>query len=337
MPIPREEDEYYGPPKPAAPRPASVGGVTKTWHTTAGPKARPEHQVLNGETVPMDSVFSNGLKYPGDPSTGNPRETAKCTCVMSIGGEVDGTPSYSDPFIDSRLQTGKITLGDEIGTGMNAPQWADVDGVQAVYKWAETNEITADRFVQWLNTEYEVGVDIPRTVVREVDGEFVQLTCKAPGKALAEFAEQGADAWFAEVSDAALVEEQRNMLFLDELTGNVDRTLGNILVTDSNHLIGIDHGLAMDAARLSDATAALQGIRGASELSPYLEQLGGKAMDLSPQMKSTLRRIIDDAENLWTKYGEFAEETGSADVTEAEQAIINMVERAKAMLEKGTL
>lgn len=58
--------------------------VTKTWNTNS-PRARPSHAQMSGQTVPVDSVFSNGMRWPGD--SANPDETAGCTCTMSIGGE----------------------------------------------------------------------------------------------------------------------------------------------------------------------------------------------------------------------------------------------------------
>jgi HK97 family phage portal protein len=57
------------------------GAATKTWIT--GPKARPEHARMNGETVPIDETFSNGMNAPGDPS-GGADEVAGCNCDVSF-------------------------------------------------------------------------------------------------------------------------------------------------------------------------------------------------------------------------------------------------------------
>jgi hypothetical protein len=57
--------------------------LTKTWHTTS--KApRPTHVALDGVSVPFSDTFANGLRFPGDGSTGNAAEVAQCQCVMSI-------------------------------------------------------------------------------------------------------------------------------------------------------------------------------------------------------------------------------------------------------------
>lgn len=53
----------------------------KTWRTGSNP--RPEHARMNGETVPLDEKFSNGLKWPGD-SAGGADEVAGCNCALEI-------------------------------------------------------------------------------------------------------------------------------------------------------------------------------------------------------------------------------------------------------------
>ncbi|WP_326806654.1 phage portal protein [Streptomyces sp. NBC_01775] len=53
----------------------------KTWRTTsANPRA--EHAALNGQKVPVDDVFSNGLRWPGDGS-GDAAQTANCRCELT--------------------------------------------------------------------------------------------------------------------------------------------------------------------------------------------------------------------------------------------------------------
>jgi HK97 family phage portal protein len=61
------------------------GGVrTKTWVTAGDSDVRDSHAGVNGETVPIDQRFSNGLMYPGDPS-GAPGEIINCRCDMLPG------------------------------------------------------------------------------------------------------------------------------------------------------------------------------------------------------------------------------------------------------------
>lgn len=54
--------------------------ATKTWVT--GPKSRPSHAAMNGETVPLSEDFSNGLAWPGD--GGDADEVAGCNCSLQI-------------------------------------------------------------------------------------------------------------------------------------------------------------------------------------------------------------------------------------------------------------
>ena len=41
---------------------------------------------LEGETVPIDGKFSNGLRYPRDPDDGRPEELINCRCYLTYGG-----------------------------------------------------------------------------------------------------------------------------------------------------------------------------------------------------------------------------------------------------------
>lgn len=59
----------------------SVGAGLKTWDTGGNPRSA--HALLNGETVPIDDLFSNGGAYPGDPSL-DADESAGCNCSMSL-------------------------------------------------------------------------------------------------------------------------------------------------------------------------------------------------------------------------------------------------------------
>lgn len=50
---------------------------TKTWIT--GPNPRTEHAAMDGETVPIDELFSDGSKWPGDGP-----DSAGCNCSVDI-------------------------------------------------------------------------------------------------------------------------------------------------------------------------------------------------------------------------------------------------------------
>lgn len=68
-----------------APQQAAEQGIHKTvekmWVTGENP--RPSHQAMDGETVPIDSTFSNGAYWPGDDNL-DPDESCNCNCSTEI-------------------------------------------------------------------------------------------------------------------------------------------------------------------------------------------------------------------------------------------------------------
>ena len=62
---------------------ASADGIIleRTWLATNDSRTRHSHAVLDGETKPIDTPFSNGLMYPGDPD-GEPSEVYNCRCTL---------------------------------------------------------------------------------------------------------------------------------------------------------------------------------------------------------------------------------------------------------------
>ena len=68
-----------------APQQAEQQGIRKTvekrWVTGTNP--RPEHAMMDGETVPIDAAFSNGCYWPGD-ENGDPDTTCGCNCSTEV-------------------------------------------------------------------------------------------------------------------------------------------------------------------------------------------------------------------------------------------------------------
>ena len=62
---------------------ATADGIIleRTWLATNDSRTRHSHSVLDGETKPIDTPFSNGLMYPGDPD-GEPSEVYNCRCAL---------------------------------------------------------------------------------------------------------------------------------------------------------------------------------------------------------------------------------------------------------------
>ena len=63
---------------------ATADGIIleRTWIATNDSRTRHSHAVLDGETKQIDTPFSNGLMYPGDPD-GEPSEVYNCRCTVA--------------------------------------------------------------------------------------------------------------------------------------------------------------------------------------------------------------------------------------------------------------
>jgi len=60
----------------------------KQWFSARDEKVRDSHKALDGQIVPIDSLFSNGLMYPLDQTAGKPEEVINCRCDMkSLSGK----------------------------------------------------------------------------------------------------------------------------------------------------------------------------------------------------------------------------------------------------------
>lgn len=55
--------------------------LQKRWLCTVDARTRSSHARLDGETVPYNERFSNGLRFPGDPQ-GRPEEVYNCRCTL---------------------------------------------------------------------------------------------------------------------------------------------------------------------------------------------------------------------------------------------------------------
>ncbi|MFD5676120.1 phage portal protein [Streptomyces sp. NPDC127040] len=65
---------------------AGVSGVKKKVWRTGGTNPRPSHRAQDGDSVSLDDVFGNGLRWPGD-GKGEAKETAGCKCRLDYATE----------------------------------------------------------------------------------------------------------------------------------------------------------------------------------------------------------------------------------------------------------
>lgn len=65
---------------------AGASGLRKKIWRTGGTNPRPSHRAQDGESVSLDDVFSNGLRWPGD-GAGETKEVANCKCRLDYATE----------------------------------------------------------------------------------------------------------------------------------------------------------------------------------------------------------------------------------------------------------
>jgi len=58
-----------------------VGMRIKIWVHSASDSPREEHEAMDGEEQPLNSPFTNGLMFPGDPA-GSPEDVINCHCTI---------------------------------------------------------------------------------------------------------------------------------------------------------------------------------------------------------------------------------------------------------------
>lgn len=68
--------------------------IMKQWSAALDTHTRNSHRELDGEEVPYNEEFSNGLMYPGDPD-GEPAEVYNCRCAMIA--DIDENLTNVDP------------------------------------------------------------------------------------------------------------------------------------------------------------------------------------------------------------------------------------------------
>lgn len=87
--------------------------MEKQWLATLDDRTRDSHALMDGERVPLDENFSNGLEYPADPS-GDPEEIYNCRCTM-----VTAIKGFEKALTDFDLSE-----NEKLG-GMSYDEWKD--------------------------------------------------------------------------------------------------------------------------------------------------------------------------------------------------------------------
>lgn len=86
--------------------------VKKQWQAIQDGRTRPSHRDMDLEVRELEERYSNGLRYPGDP-TGRPEELWNCRCT-----QVEYFPGLSDENPERRSKLGGLSY-DEWKAGRN--------------------------------------------------------------------------------------------------------------------------------------------------------------------------------------------------------------------------
>ena len=84
----------------------------KVWIATLDDRTRDSHAILDGETIPVDEEFSNGLMFPADIESGEPEEVYNCRCTMQT--VIDG--------VDFSVNPSEVTRASKLGD-MSYEDW----------------------------------------------------------------------------------------------------------------------------------------------------------------------------------------------------------------------
>ena len=94
--------------------------LERTWLATNDSRTRHSHAVLDGETKPIDTPFSNGLMYPGDPD-GRPEEVYNCFVgETKVASDSDVVRSYKHKY-DGKIISIKTAGGVQFSCTPNHP------------------------------------------------------------------------------------------------------------------------------------------------------------------------------------------------------------------------
>ena len=92
--------------------------LEQMWLATLDGRTRPSHRAIDGESVPVNGTFSNGCKFPGDPS-GPAAEVMNCRCTL-----IANLRGFER---DARTLGGRWS---RLPDGMTYKQWKEMKGKQ---------------------------------------------------------------------------------------------------------------------------------------------------------------------------------------------------------------
>ena len=172
--------------------------VYKQWMATLDSHTRDSHADVDGESVPVDSKFSNGLEYPGEPG-GAPAEVYNCRCTM-----VGDLKKYSSFYSRRNNETGQIVnkLGSDTVSNLNYRDWRTTKNVMQKATNAEKIEKISKTLIEASKlgsgtVNYKVGNKTSLDYkYKGFDSLFRKITTKSASKGMSkeEYAEKITDA-----------------------------------------------------------------------------------------------------------------------------------------------
>lgn len=172
--------------------------VYKQWMASLDSHTRDSHADIDGESVPVDSKFSNGLDYPGE-AGGEPAEVYNCRCTM-----VGDIKKYSSVYSRRDNETGQVInkLGPDTVDNLNYKDWRTTKNVMQKAVNAERTEKISQTLLEASKlgsgtVNYKVGDKTSLDYkYKGFDSLFRKITTKSASKGLSkeQYAERITDA-----------------------------------------------------------------------------------------------------------------------------------------------
>lgn len=122
--------------------------MEKQWLATLDDRTRDSHALMDGERVPLDENFSNGLEYPADPS-GEPEEIYNCRCTMVTA--IKGfEKALTDFDLSQNEKLGDMTYEEWKDSHLTNDTESDIVNIEQVAEEAEVTEFPNDQVLEEL-------------------------------------------------------------------------------------------------------------------------------------------------------------------------------------------
>lgn len=166
--------------------------LKQEWVATLDSRTRHSHRLLDGEKVEVGEKFSNGLRYPGDP-TGPGQEIwgCRCTLIAAVDGfETDDAERWSklpkgtsyEEWKEGQRELALRSSYDDIGPGPQRPKAKDftsdeeLDAARKKYRADREEYIERkEQLIQQLASEPAHGYQSKEAALRWAKGRNVKI------------------------------------------------------------------------------------------------------------------------------------------------------------------